>query len=538
VPTTFDVGRGSPTAVKFGYDSAFPEPWRSALFALDWAYGRIIRVDLVPRGASYYASGETFVEGRPLNVTDLDFDESGAMLFVTGGRKTKSALYRLSYQGDDSKTPAESAQARARGAFSFSQRQSRQSLANISHETIRLGPTPRALGSWDPWMRNAARTRLQKWPVEKWSTYWKENLSDHPEHLARLTALLALVRQGDAADRAEALAIAAELDPEGWRRTENLTLLRIGELALVPETPESVRDTLAGRALAWIESPGEPVTREAIRLLALLDHPEPVPEARRLLDLSETQEDRLHLLEMLSTVRSGWTAKTRTAYFKELTVARRTSAGDRFMPPFFDEIESAALAAAPESDREELRALLADASVEEEPPEPRPFVKNWTLSDFSKGDFSPTEPVSDAKGRELFRAGLCHRCHTFGSEGYPVGPDLTRVGSRFGTRDLLRAILRPSAVVSEVYRNVTVELEDGASVTGRLIRDDFRESTLHLSTDPFDPTDLTPVPKDQIQSMSESEISPMPPSLVAGFEKDEVLALVRWLAQGPKAREK
>ena len=538
VPTTFDVGRGSPTSVKFGYRSDFPEPWRSGLFALDWAYGRIIRVDLVPRGASYYASGETFVEGRPLNVTDLDFDESGAMLFVTGGRKTKSALYRLRYEGAVVPLPIPSRQAIDRSRYSSEARLLRRSLSG----SLRMGsyspdsPALAMLGSPDPWLRDAARVHLERRSVEEWGARALRLEGDSP--LAHLTTLLALVRQGAAADRAEALAVAASFPPDGWRRAEKLTLLRIGELGLVPETPEAVRNRLAERALGWIGSPGAPVTRESIRLLSLLDHPETVATARHLLDLSETQEDRLFLLEMLSTVRSGWTYETRAAYFKDLAVARRTSAGDRFMPPFFDAIETAALAAAPESDREKLEDLLFASATEEAMPEPRPFVRNWEMDDFPGEDFEGMAVVDDETGRELFRAGLCHRCHTFGAEGYPVGPDLARVGSRFAPRDLLQSILEPSAVVSEVYRNLTVELDDGTSVTGRLLRDDFRESTLHLSTDPFDPTKLTPVSKERIVRLTESEISPMPPSLVSSFEKEEVLTLVQWLVQGPKVRGK
>lgn len=528
VPTTFDVGRGSPTSVKFGYGSNFPEPWRSGLFALDWAYGRIIRVDLVSRGASYYASGDTFVEGRPLNVTDLDFEESGAMVFVTGGRKTKSALYRIRYEGSISRATKESVQSKARENFSAKSRETRIRVEEDQEEAwIHLG-------SHDPWLRNAARVQLERKPIEEWKN---QVLSLESEtDLTKLTALLSLVRQGSAGVRVEALAITADQPADDWRRTEKLTFLRIAELALTPETPTSVREILASRALGWLDDPGAPVTRESILLLALLDHPETVSETRQLLDLSTTQEDRLFLLEMLSAVERGWTEESRTAYFKDLAVARRTSAGDRFMPPFFDAIESAALAAAPEPDRETLKGFLAASPTEEEMPEPRPLVKNWTMSDFSDNDLKASESIDDKIGRELFRAGLCHRCHTFGSEGYPVGPDLSRVGSRFSPRDLLQSILEPSAVVSEVYRNITVTLDDGSAVTGRLMRDDFRESTLHLSTNAFAPTELTTVSKENIKSLEESEISPMPPALVATFEKEEVAALLQWLLQGPTSK--
>ncbi len=70
-PQLFDIGRSSPTSVMFGYDLKFPETYRRALFALDWTYGRVIAVHLFPRGRTYRASAETFLQGQPLNVTDI-----------------------------------------------------------------------------------------------------------------------------------------------------------------------------------------------------------------------------------------------------------------------------------------------------------------------------------------------------------------------------------------------------------------------------------------------------------------------------------
>ena len=96
LPPTVDVGLGSPTGVKFGTPSKFPQKYRKALFAMDWAYGRIVAVHLTPRGASYTGDYETFIKGKPLNVTDLDFGRDGAMYFITGGRGTQSGLYRVS----------------------------------------------------------------------------------------------------------------------------------------------------------------------------------------------------------------------------------------------------------------------------------------------------------------------------------------------------------------------------------------------------------------------------------------------------------
>ena len=98
LPRVVDIGLGSPTGVKFGDRSHFPDKYVEAFYVLDWAYGRIIAVHLKPDGSSYTGTAETFVKGRPLNVTDLDFGPDGAMYFVVGGRRTQSALYRVSFE--------------------------------------------------------------------------------------------------------------------------------------------------------------------------------------------------------------------------------------------------------------------------------------------------------------------------------------------------------------------------------------------------------------------------------------------------------
>ncbi|MBN8249432.1 MAG: hypothetical protein J0L84_18555, partial [Verrucomicrobia bacterium] len=100
LPGSLDVGVGSPTGVEFGTRSQFPEPYRRALFIGDWAYGRILVAFIQPRGAGHEGRWEEFLSGRPLNVTDLTFGPDGALYFVTGGRGTRSGLYRVSWKGE------------------------------------------------------------------------------------------------------------------------------------------------------------------------------------------------------------------------------------------------------------------------------------------------------------------------------------------------------------------------------------------------------------------------------------------------------
>src|SRR6185369_7337085 len=101
LPTTLDIGIGSPTGVRFGTGAKFPAKYQNAFFIMDWSYGRIVAAHLQPNGATYSGSWETFVKGKPLNVTDFEFGHDGAMYFLTGGRGTQSGLYRVSYVGKE-----------------------------------------------------------------------------------------------------------------------------------------------------------------------------------------------------------------------------------------------------------------------------------------------------------------------------------------------------------------------------------------------------------------------------------------------------
>lgn len=97
LPGVVDVGRGSPTGLEFYEHRQFPDRYRHALFCADWAQGRIVAVMLVPTGGSYQARTEVFLQGRPLNVTDLAVGPDGALYFITGGRGTEGGVYRVRY---------------------------------------------------------------------------------------------------------------------------------------------------------------------------------------------------------------------------------------------------------------------------------------------------------------------------------------------------------------------------------------------------------------------------------------------------------
>jgi len=90
-----DTGRGSPTGVTFYNGFAYPEKYRGALFLCDWSRGRLLAVRLKPNGASYKGEEQVFLEGKPLNVPDMEMGRDGNLYFCTGGRGTEGGVYRI-----------------------------------------------------------------------------------------------------------------------------------------------------------------------------------------------------------------------------------------------------------------------------------------------------------------------------------------------------------------------------------------------------------------------------------------------------------
>lgn len=99
LPPVLETGRGSPTGLVVYNHFAYPAKYQGAVFSADWSLGRINVLKTEREGASYRASSEVFLEGHPLNVTDLDVGPDGNLYFTTGGRGTAGGLYRVTWTG-------------------------------------------------------------------------------------------------------------------------------------------------------------------------------------------------------------------------------------------------------------------------------------------------------------------------------------------------------------------------------------------------------------------------------------------------------
>jgi putative heme-binding domain-containing protein len=96
LPATLETGRGSPAGgCAYGH-VMFPRRYHNSLFLADWSKGQILSVKIDDKGV---ASSEVFLQGQPLNVTDVAVGPDGWLYFCTGGRGTKGGIYQVRWTG-------------------------------------------------------------------------------------------------------------------------------------------------------------------------------------------------------------------------------------------------------------------------------------------------------------------------------------------------------------------------------------------------------------------------------------------------------
>jgi len=544
LPSTLDIGLASPTGIEFGTHSHFPPPYDEALFLADWAYGRILAVHPKPSGASYTATSELFVSGRPLNVTDLTFGPDGAMYFITGGRGTQSGLYRISYAGPKvgpkAKTPKELAQARAANAT----RELRRQLESLHRSSADLN-TSRAtnnfwsrsgsaldfiwphLGHSDATIRHAARVALEHQDVRKWQA---RALAERKTDVA-LTAWLALARVGTP-DLQNPLF--ERLKGLRWPRlsaSEQLQALRTFEVSFsrMGTSPELV---MASREKLEPLYPAQDwrLNHRLCVLLIFLQAPSVRARTLELLSRAERPEDFMQYLFFLRYVHEGWTIDERRAYFHALERAEKLP-GAREYYGVLKRVRAEVTAALTPAERELLTPALtlAGASVAMLMTNISPalIIQEWRMEDFDLAQ--PLRGRSFVTGKSAFTKAQCILCHRYGSEGGVIGPDLSGVGSRYDRRALLESILEPSKVIDEKFRNTVLVLKDGSTLIGAIEREDAQK--LSVREGPF-VAQATDVPKQEIARRELSSISPMPAGLANVLGREEILDLLAFLGSG------
>jgi putative heme-binding domain-containing protein len=592
VPAVVDIGPASPTGTVFGNGAKFPAKYQRAMFALDWTYGTMWAIHLTPDGASFKGEKEDFLSGKPLPLTDaIIHPQDGAMYFTTGGRRTQSGLYRLTYVGKESTTLV--------APLPLTEEMKLRHELEKLHE---MGTGPEAIDkAWphlahkDRFVRFAARVAIERQPVGNWAD--RALAEKNPQ--AAIEALIALSRVGrstkatelslaeaakksgissnavpptlpeDAALQEKVLSALNRIDYMGLDRDQQLALLRGLQLAFTRfGKPESIVCSVIAAKLDPLFPSNDPsINRELVTLLSFLDSPKIVAKTVPLLDTARDEGGELASETILArnegyaravasmknsrpnrqaiayayalrNARAGWTPALRQAFFAWFPRTQSWKGGNSFTK-FIENIRIEALANfVPEADRPALDELSKKA-----PPSP---PVNYVAAKGPGKDYTVDEVVALAKdgltsrnfeqGKAMFATTLCINCHKFNGDGGNSGPDITGAGSRYTLRDLMENIIDPSKVVSDQYPTEQIQTKDGGLVVGRVIVEE--NGKLFVMTSALAPDNLTPVEEGTVKSRAPYPVSMMPPGLINSLNTDELLDLIAYIQTAGNPKDK
>lgn len=136
------------------------------------------------------------------------------------------------------------------------------------------------------------------------------------------------------------------------------------------------------------------------------------------------------------------------------------------------------------------------------------------------------KPGDIRRGQVVFHTSkaACAACHPFGYLGGNTGPDLTKIGQVRTERDLLEAIVFPSASFVRSFEPVIVVTNAGKSYNG-LVRKDTPEEVV-LATGPKEEVRIA---RDDIEEIRPGTVSIMPSGLDQQLSSQDLADLIAYL---------
>lgn len=562
LPASVDIGPGSPTGTVFGTGAKFPAKYQRAMYALDWTYGTMWAIHFKPDGASFTAEKEEFVAGKPLPLTDAIIRrEDGAMYFTTGGRKSQSALYRVTYTGTESTaaTPKiePTPEAKLRHAL-----ESLQAEGTGPDAVAKAWPS---LASKDRFLRFTAREAIERQPAAKWAD--KALAETDPQ--ASIEALIALARVGDKSLQPRLIVSLGRLDFTKLPVDLQLPYLRAWQLLFtrMGKPSPDVCAKIAERLDPLFPNADPLVNRELVDLLVYLDSRSIVAKTVPLLDTAKdtditiasdavlSRNDRyasavagmhdshpnrqaIAYAYALREAKTGWTPELRKTFFGWFPRTSKWSGGNSFRG-FLKKICSDALTNCVTDPAE--RTALDELSKAAPPAAPANLVmpkgpgKDYTADEIASLAKDGLKGRNFAQGKAMFTSQLCINCHHFGGDGGNSGPDLTGSGSRYTIKDLAENIVEPSKVISDQYPSEQIDLKDGGVVVGRVVVEE--NGKLFVMTSALVPDALTTVDSANVKKRQPFNVSMMPPGLLSPLNKDELLDLFAYILSGGNPKD-
>lgn len=560
LPPVINIGQGSPTNLLYLKDAKFPQKYKNTLLAFDWSFGIMHAIHLKPQGSTYTAEREEFLSGVPLPLTDGAIGPDGALYFLTGGRRLESDLYRVYYNGNETTADTKPAELTAENKL----RRQIENFHSPNPEALKIAFSN--LAHSDRLIRYASKTALEHQPIDS----WKKQALELKSPMALINAMIALTRSTTSADKSAILNALLGVKMEQLTQSQQLDLLRAYELVFSRFGMPEASQTKAISALLQSKFPAQAseLNKQYCKLLVFLESPEVLPKTLALMDKKENPADNekfatssedlilrnpaygldiAKMLEkmpapqqtyyavMLSRLKTGWTNETREKYFGWYKKAFTYRGGNSYIG-FIDKARKMALANVPADkkayyDKLSGGDLLTDSGNDlVEADYPKGPGKNYKLEDVDKIFAAELTKRDFKRGRSMFIATTCSRCHAVRGEGGNIGPDLTQVGTRFSTKDMMEAIIHPDKSISDQYAATEFQLKNGKSIVGKITNQDV--NYYYISQNPYTPDYLTKVAKNTVVSKKYSTVSSMLPGLINSLNEEELKDLVAYLKSG------
>ncbi len=380
--------------------------------------------------------------------------------------------------------------------------------------------------------------------------------------------MIAMARTGDKTTEPQMLDALMTVDYARLSNDQQVDLLRAFEVTLSRlGEPDAARKE---KLIAYLD-PKYPASSNVLnqqfsKVLAYIGDPQIVPKTMDLIDHAVDEDtssassnlilrnpqygmdvagmlanrppaQKIFLATVLSKVKDGWTPELREKYFKLYYTFFEKKGGNSYIG-FIDEARKNALANVSRNELAHFKTISGDSLLAKNgrsivPPGggPKGPGRDWqTDSAVLVMQTDSTSARDFNRGKTLFAACLCASCHTMGGSGGSIGPDLTQLGTRFSTKDILDAIIDPDKEVSDQYAANNFILKDGSTIFGRLIRQD--DNTYYVSQNPLMPQQLREVAKKDVVKMQRSDQSIMLGGLINSLNPDELKDLMAYLKSG------
>jgi putative heme-binding domain-containing protein len=424
------------------------------------------------------------------------------------------------------------------------------------------------LNSTDRFVQYAARVAIEHQPIKE----WQEKVFQEKDPVSLVQGIIALARHTDASQRDRMLKTLMAINYRDLDPLEQVDLLRAFELTLsrfgMPSSP--VKKRVIDYLTTHYPAKTDVLNQQLSKVLAYLNDPKVVVKTLDLLeskagentdvmantatnssdlilrnpeygmDIAQTLKNmppaqHTYYGIVLSNVTEGWTPALRERYFKWFYRAFSFKAGRSYIG-FIDKARQMALSHVPKSQFEFYNEMSGDSLLSSSgndlafAVQPKGPGKNWQKEDIADLLVNGLGKRNFEQGHNMYVATTCITCHSMRGKGENIGPDLTQLGSRFSSEDILKAIIDPSEVISDQYNSTTFELKNGQSVVGRLVNED--DKNYIISQNPYAPEITRNIAKDEVMGRKLSTISLMPQGTINRLNPEELKDLLAYLIAG------